>query len=348
MANRFERGKIPPYSNARPTTGGVKITPTFSILQDPENVVLAGALYPIYTAQSDSTFLQAESSLELCASGVELSRSEFPDCFDRLGVTWGSGDGSTTFGIPDFSTNARYCACTGAGPNISGVGTKLDYTTELHAHSYASLRSGVTWPSAGNQNQRRPNEQFPPTGNNPFGNSGNDVQVPRSTIFKTWLGLKDDGTELPVGTIIMTVCPLSTLDSLLTDNPTVTTASGGTIDLAQYPKWFAVQGSASLPDFRGRFLGLADNSIVASGTFTSSTNSNLGRHYHTKSAVSYRNTTTNTGPQQNKYRGGDPPNTNAIGGPGAVTTLGTLQYSIGPGTETRPYNGSITYLVKVA
>lgn len=40
-------------------------------------------------------------NFKLCF-GQELSREEYPDLFLVLGTTWGVGDGSTTFNIPDL------------------------------------------------------------------------------------------------------------------------------------------------------------------------------------------------------------------------------------------------------
>jgi len=164
MANRFERGKLPPYTEQRPTTGGVRVQPTFSLDQDTQNIVLAGALFPIYTKQVDEYFLAASDSLQICESGVNLSRTEYPELFSRLGVTWGVGDGVNTFGVPDFSTETRFPAGTGDGPTISGVGTKLKFTLEEHTHSYNQRKSGVNYPSASPQNQSTVNHQYPTSG----------------------------------------------------------------------------------------------------------------------------------------------------------------------------------------
>ena len=88
MANRFERGKLPPYTEQRPTTGGLRVQPTFSLDQDTQNIVLAGALFPIYTKQVDEYFLAASDSLQICESGVNLSRTEYPELFSRQDRDW--------------------------------------------------------------------------------------------------------------------------------------------------------------------------------------------------------------------------------------------------------------------
>lgn len=41
-------------------------------------------------------------SWSLFCDGSEVSRTQFADLFDAIGTTWGEGDGSTTFNLPDF------------------------------------------------------------------------------------------------------------------------------------------------------------------------------------------------------------------------------------------------------
>lgn len=38
----------------------------------------------------------------LICNGAAISRSAYPELFDAIGTTWGAGDGSTTFNIPDL------------------------------------------------------------------------------------------------------------------------------------------------------------------------------------------------------------------------------------------------------
>jgi len=41
-------------------------------------------------------------------NGATISRTDYKDLFDAIGVTWGSGDGSTTFKVPDLRDRALY------------------------------------------------------------------------------------------------------------------------------------------------------------------------------------------------------------------------------------------------
>jgi len=47
----------------------------------------------------------------LLAQGQAVSRSQYPELFAAIGTTWGIGDGSTTFNLPDM----RAAAPVGAG-----------------------------------------------------------------------------------------------------------------------------------------------------------------------------------------------------------------------------------------
>jgi len=344
MANRFERGKVPPYPLVRPTTGGVKLASSFSLEQDTQNIVLAGAIYPVYTLQTDASFTECAPSLSPCSSGVALSRTTYSTLYNRIGVNWGAGDGTNTFNVPDLSSNPRYTCGLDAGPTYSGVGTRLKYSLDRHTHAYNNPTT-TGWPGNSPVNQTR-NPQFPQSPNT-FDNAGNNEQHPVSQRLKAWIGNQDSGAELPIGTVIMSLVPSNTLATFLTNNPNLLVASGQSIDVASYPKWFAATSQTTLPDLRGRFLGFTDNTVLSSGTLSSSTGPSIGYHYHTLPA---RGTDFAQGPgsQQNLYRG-EPSNINAqaVGGPGAGG-MTSAAFSIGPGNEIRPYNASVTYLIKVA
>ena len=86
----------------------------------------------------------------LICDGSEVGRSEYPDLFDCIGETYGAGDGSTTFNLPDY----RECALVGIGKNTTDVkdsteggtqnhdeytlGEFKDDQLQNHAHSYYS------------------------------------------------------------------------------------------------------------------------------------------------------------------------------------------------------------------
>jgi hypothetical protein len=76
----------------------------------------------------------------LLCDGSAVSRTMFPDLFSAIGTTYGAGDGSTTFNVPDYNTAQRFAqGSTVAGtvkqaglPNITG-GTKPAVATMASA-----------------------------------------------------------------------------------------------------------------------------------------------------------------------------------------------------------------------
>lgn len=76
----------------------------------------------------------------LICDGSAVGRTEYPDLFDCIGETYGAGDGSTTFNLPDF----RECALVGAGQNgtdtiathdVYNVGEFKDDQFQNHNHA---------------------------------------------------------------------------------------------------------------------------------------------------------------------------------------------------------------------
>ena len=55
----------------------------------------------------------------LICNGAAISRSAYPELFEAIGTTWGAGDGSTTFNIPDL----RGYFLRGAGGAAAALGT---------------------------------------------------------------------------------------------------------------------------------------------------------------------------------------------------------------------------------
>ena len=53
----------------------------------------------------------------LICNGAAISRAAYPELFEAIGTTWGAGDGSTTFNIPDL----RGYFLRGVGGNSAGL-----------------------------------------------------------------------------------------------------------------------------------------------------------------------------------------------------------------------------------
>ncbi len=81
----------------------------------------------------------------LAANGAAVSRSTYAALFSAIGTTYGVGDGSTTFALPDL----RGYFVRGSGTNSDGTaagtfGAKQADELKSHTHSYGDVRNGIT------------------------------------------------------------------------------------------------------------------------------------------------------------------------------------------------------------
>lgn len=82
----------------------------------------------------------------LLCNGAAISRTTYADLFDKIGTTYGSGDGSTTFNIPDLrdryiigaDTNALGAYIAEQLPNITG---SLSFSTHITSISTSFLEA---------------------------------------------------------------------------------------------------------------------------------------------------------------------------------------------------------------
>jgi microcystin-dependent protein len=73
----------------------------------------------------------------LLCNGAAVSRVEFKDLFNVIGTTWGAGDGSTTFNVPDL--RSRVLVCEGQEAGLSDWSVNERYGTESHVLSAAEM-----------------------------------------------------------------------------------------------------------------------------------------------------------------------------------------------------------------
>src|SRR3990167_7552543 len=76
----------------------------------------------------------------LICDGDSVSRSEFRRLFAAIGITYGSGDGATTFNLPDMRGRAPIGAGTGTGLSDFTIGTSTGAETissaQLPSHTH--------------------------------------------------------------------------------------------------------------------------------------------------------------------------------------------------------------------
>jgi microcystin-dependent protein len=87
----------------------------------------------------------------LSCDGSAVSRTTYADLFDAIGTTWGSGNGSTTFNLPNLidkwtkgSTTAGTDVSAGL-PNITGA------ISQFRSHSSASKSGAFSGSSSGQE-----------------------------------------------------------------------------------------------------------------------------------------------------------------------------------------------------
>jgi microcystin-dependent protein len=108
----------------------------------------AGRYIKIYTAiPTGSIYLFAGTTAPmgyLLCDGAAISRTTYAYLFARIGTAFGSGDGSTTFNIPN--TNQRFPlgkATSGTGSTLGGTGGTID-----HLHTVDPPNTTTNAPSA--------------------------------------------------------------------------------------------------------------------------------------------------------------------------------------------------------
>jgi len=79
----------------------------------------------------------------LACNGSAVSRTVYASLYEAIGVTWGSGDGSTTFNVPDFRGVFIYGA-NGSNPvgTLGGSATATLDVGNLPAHNHPVIDPG--------------------------------------------------------------------------------------------------------------------------------------------------------------------------------------------------------------
>lgn len=279
----------------------------------------------------------------LLADGSNVSRTTYSTLFNVIGTTYGSGNGSTTFTLPNLTGDYSYLVSTTTSglslSSLSGVGS-----LPIHNHSISSY-SGTT--SSSHQN---------------FDFGGGGIVSTSSATFYTGLTGSVEGNQarhrqtyplisvqtqnMPTGSVVPVLLP--TTEAVFrtyanTVSSFVVIASGQTLSRTAYSNLFSQIGTLygsgdgsttfNVPDYRGIFLKNT-NPAQVSGTLPSGyILDSVARHQHlTNSLQSNPNIGQTGGVQYNGPWGA--PATGAATGPVV-------------GTESRPANISVVYMLVV-
>ena len=111
------------------TSGGSGATPTWA---DKVEGILTGFIQMYGAASAPTGFL-------LC-DGSAVSRSTYATLFALIGTTYGAGDSSTTFNVPDMRD--KFPVGTGSTYALNATGGSADSTLPSHTHTATVTDSG--------------------------------------------------------------------------------------------------------------------------------------------------------------------------------------------------------------
>ena len=358
MANRWERGKLGPYTlPADFTTGGIAIGGINNVSPKVEEMLL-----PEATVFYSSLSTLVDDDSYIIPSGQAISRTDFSSLFGTIGTNFGVGDGSSTFNLPQLrGLEARAegtAAASGAyelQPSCMGDHTHTQpacpgatspspssYSMNLGpaANVWGTYESTVVGTTA----LRTTYPHF--TGTDNVGNSpqykGEGGARPANE-YMLWPYYTAKPTTLPIGAVV----PFIGSDDLTAMGSSYLLCNGDSIDPATYPN-AASAGFTTTPDLRGMFVAGVGMYATTPGSKTPS--NEVSRHSHLM---------TSPFPACNIWVAPPLPSGNydiafvpggggsSASGPNFPKEFGSSA-GMGPANESRPVNMAVNYFMRVA
>lgn len=131
-------------------TGNATISGTLTVSNLPANIIPPGASMDFYLTSAPTGWLVCD--------GSAVSRTTYAALFAAIGTTFGSGDGTTTFNIPNCQRRTKVgSGGSGTGTlgntvgSTGGAETHTLQTTEIpsHTHTYSQASSGAQFTTGG-------------------------------------------------------------------------------------------------------------------------------------------------------------------------------------------------------
>lgn len=295
--------------------------------------LISDALLPAGEIHTFSTITPPNGYLE--CNGQAVSRNTYNRLFSAIGTTYGAGDGSTTFNVPDYrgqflrgfdntsgtDLDAANRLDRGDGTTGDAVGTKQSNATLTHSHTIDP----------------------PATNSNLAGDHSHSIDPP-STISNT------------TGSHMHAIDPPSTTSNSAgnhthsIDPPSATTSTNGN-HTHTMPGYHLSGGGNQIPWYNWSNSNMANNTNTtsASGNHNHTVNipafnsASSGSHTHNLNIAQF-----NSGNNGNHSHTTDIPqfNSNATGDHSHTTDI--IQFNSGNhgGTETRPTNISVLWCIK--
>jgi len=120
---------------------GIEAMPDTTSAAGSVTAVPAGGMIMYGAATAPTGFLLCDGSL--------VSRATYSALFTAISTTYGAGDGSTTFGLPDM--RGRFPigkAASGTGSTLGGTGGTIDHTHTGPSHTHATTVPRDGWGQA--------------------------------------------------------------------------------------------------------------------------------------------------------------------------------------------------------
>jgi microcystin-dependent protein len=125
----------------------------------------------------------------LCA-GAAVSRSTYAALFAVIGTTFGVGDGSTTFNVPNYTNRMPY------GATLASTGGSADAIVVSHTHTATVTDPGHNHTYSGSFGTVTPNI-FSTTQTNPFETKNTSTATTGITVANSTTGTSGTNANLP-------------------------------------------------------------------------------------------------------------------------------------------------------